>query len=180
MYFTVQDKHRIGLITTAVTRKRTRSQLRDIAAKRPSAYPSTRALLQLQTVQQRGGKIQQRSSCDVMNLSDCTGCSSRQSFPFYLSSLFADCVFWWKAFLSSYSLELTTSKQQSYAGSFILMTLGKRVWLTAVKKTGYVRTVMVQCDTAQQPIVSQGLPIIQPSQSHVVTHTPLGRTPLDE
>lgn len=89
--FTVQNKHRSSLITTAVTLTRTRRQFRDIATKRLAASPSTRALLQLHTVQQCGGKIQRRSTCDVMNLSDCTGCSSRQSFPFYLSSPFEDC-----------------------------------------------------------------------------------------
>ena len=55
------------------------------------------------------------------------------------------------------------------------------------KKTWYVRTVVVQCDTRfllpwrnKQPLVSQGLFIIQPSLSHLVTLTTLGRIPLDE
>lgn len=90
MSFTVQDKHTISLITTAATLTRTRNKLRGIATIRPAAYPSTRALLQLHIVQQRAGKILRRSACDVMNLSDCTGCSSRQSFPLCLSAPFAD------------------------------------------------------------------------------------------
>ena len=51
--FTVQDKHRISLIT-AVRRTRTRNQLRDIATKRLTDYPSTRALLQLQYNSEQG------------------------------------------------------------------------------------------------------------------------------
>lgn len=79
--FTVHYKHRSSL-TTITIRTTTRYKLRDAATKRLHTSPPPRKLLQLHTVQQRRGKIQPRRTCDVMNLSDFAGCSSRYSFPF--------------------------------------------------------------------------------------------------